>query len=162
MLPDSTILTTSSSKHHSLLTSLGATTAFDYKSPNLVEEIKQASPNGQGVEAFIDSVNAVVLEPSLLQLLIGPKHFAEVFTGQNIEVSSIPTDVKHHIVFGHTVIGATPGGSNLLTALGQLGEEGKFKVPLPVKVVGRGFDAIGEGLQILKKGISGTKLAVSL
>ena len=143
------------------MTSLGATSAFDYKSPNIVEEIKKASPNGQGVEAIIDPVNAVALEASFLQLLIGPKYFIEVSTGQNIDVSKIPTDVKHRPVLGQTVLGY-PGGSNLLAALAQLGEEGKFKVPLPVTVVGQGFDAIGEGLQILKKGVSGTKLVVSL
>lgn len=143
------------------MTSLGATTAFDYTHSNIAAEIKKASPNGQGVEVIIDAVNAVALDTSLLQLLIGPKHFAEIATGHNIDVSSIPTDVKHHLVLGQTVFNF-PGGSSHLAKLGQLGEEGKFKVPLPVTVVGQGFEAIGEGLQTLKKGVSGTKLVVTL
>ena len=158
-LPDAVILTTSSPKHHDLVTAHGANAAFDYKSPSLAEEIKKASPNGNGVEAIIDAVNGVQVEPSLFQVLIGPKHFSEVATGQNVK--DIPEDVKHHLTFGRTIFNA-PGGSRALAVLEKLVDEGKYKLPVPVTVVGQGFDAIPKGLETLIGGVSGTKLVVTL
>lgn len=108
---------------------------------------------------IVDAVNSVALDPNLFQVLTGPKHFAEIATGQNVK--DVPTDVKHHMVFGAKVFGA-PGGSNIFSALGTLMKEGKYKLPTSVTVVGQGFDAIGKGLEILEKGVSGTKLVVSI
>lgn len=158
-LPDATILATSSPKHNELVTSHGATAVINYKSTNLVEEIKKASPNGEGVEAILDAVNGVQIEPSLLQVLTGPKYFAEVATGYNVK--DVPADVKHSVVIGTDLFNA-PGGKSALAVLGKLVDEGKYKLPVPVTVVGKGFDAIGQGLKTLKDGVSGTKLVVTL
>ena len=158
-LPDAVILATSSPKHHTLITSHGATAALNYKSPDLVEEIKKASPTGEGVEAILDAVNGIQIDPSLFQVLIGPKHFAEVATGQNVK--DVPADVKHNLVFGRQLFGA-PGGSGALAVLGRLVDEERYKLPVPITVVGKGFEAIEEGLKTLKDGVSGTKLVVSL
>lgn len=158
-LPDATILTTSSPKHHALARSHGATAVFDYKSSNLVEQIKKASPNGEGVEAIIDAVNGVQIDPSVFQVLTGLKYLAEVATGQNLK--DIPAGVKHSLVFGRSLFDA-PGGSSALAVLGKLVDEGKYKLPAPITVVGKGFEAIGKGLETLKDGVSGTKLVVTL
>lgn len=124
-----------------------------------MEEIGKASPSGEGVEAIIDAVNGVQIDPSLFQVLTGPKHFAEVATGQNVK--DVPADVKHSLVFGRQLFSA-PGGSSALAVLETLVAEEKFKLPVPITVVGKGFEAIGQGLEILKDGVSGTKLVVSL
>lgn len=158
-LPDAIIFATSSPKHFALATSRGATAVFDYKSPSVVEEIKKASPSGEGVEAIVDAVNGVQVDPSLFQVLTGPKNFAEVATGQNVK--DVPADVKHYLVLGRNLSDA-PGGSGALAVLGKLVDEGKYQVPVPITVVGKGFDAIGQGLEILKDGVSGTKLVVTL
>lgn len=142
-LPNSTILATSSPKHHEALISLGASAVLDYKSVDLVKEIKNASPAGQGVEAIIDAVGSVTVDPSTLQVLTGSKHFAQIITGRDF--NDVPADVKHHPILSQSVFNA-PGGENILAALGQLLAEGKYKLPVAVTVVGEGFDAIGEGL----------------
>lgn len=139
--------------------SLGASAVFDYKSAEIIKEIKNASPTGQGVEAIVDAVGSVTTEPSLLQLLTGSKHFAQVITGRDF--NEVPADVKHHPIASQNAFGA-PGGANILAALGQLLEESKYKVPVAVTVVGHGLDAIGDGLQTLRKGVSGRKLVVRL
>ncbi|MCJ1469733.1 hypothetical protein MMC07_008374 [Pseudocyphellaria aurata] len=158
-LPNCTILTTSSSKHHEALKALGASAVLDYRSANILNDIKNMSADGQGVEAIIDAVGSVTTDPSLLHVLTGSKKFAQVITGKDSK--DIPADVKHYSIASGNVFGA-PGGANIVAALGLLLEEGKYKVPLPVTVVGQGFDAIGDGLQTLKKGVSGTKLVVCL
>ena len=158
-LPDATILATSSPKHHELVTSHGATTAINYRSSNLVGEIKKASPTGEGVEAILDAVNGVQIDSSLLQVLTGPKFFAEVASGQNVK--DVPADVQHSLVFGRQLFSA-PGGASALAVLGKLVDEGKYKLPVPITLVGKGFEAIGQGLETLKDGVSGTKLVVTL
>ena len=124
-----------------------------------MELIKKVSRSGKGVEAILDVVNSVALERSLFDVLVEPKEFAEVATGQNVK--DIPSDVKHHMVINFAALKA-PGGLNLFSALGGLIEEGKFKLPVPVTVVGKGFDAIGEGIDTLRKGVSATKLVITL
>lgn len=158
-LPKSIIFTTSSPKHHEALKCLGASAVFDYNSADVVKEIKNASPDGQGVEAIVDAVSGVTTDASLLQVLTGSKHFAQVLTGRDF--NDFPADVKHHPITSQNAFGAS-AGSSILAALGQILEEGKYKLPIAVTVVGQGFDAIGDGLQTLKKGVSGTKLVVRL
>jgi hypothetical protein len=49
-----------------------------------------------------------------------------------------------------------------MSSLAELVRQGKFKVPLRIKNVGSGFEAIAKGLEELKEGVSGTKLVVSV
>ena len=160
VLPSATILTTSSPQHHAHLTSLGATQAFDQKSSTLVEDIKRATPGGKGVEAIIDAVSSGATQTAVFDTLSaeGSREYAEVVTGTPVQV---PEDVKRHQVFGQSLFRA-PGGSNAMSALSELGRQGNFKIPLQVKNVGRGFEAIAKGLEELKGGVSGTKLVVTI
>ena len=158
-LPKAQIFTTASKQHHHTAKNLGADQVFDHSSPSLVEEVKKASSSGEGVEAILDAVNGVAVNPSLFEVLTGPKAFAEVVTGRNVEKA--PDGVKHSPVFGATVYGQ-PGGSNLFAALERLLADGKLKLPTAVKVVGHGLESISRGLDELRAGVSGTKLVVSL
>lgn len=96
VLPKNTILTTSSPKDSDALKSLGASDVHDYNSADIVKEIKDLSPAGQGVEAIIDAVGSVTTNPSLLQVLTGSKHFAQVITGRDF--NDVPADVKYHSI----------------------------------------------------------------
>ena len=135
------ILATSSVKHHKRLLSLGADGAFDYKSDSVNDQIRAATPEGNGVEAIIDAVNSVAEKYSLLELLTGPKKFAEVVTGRNVE--NTPSGVDHKIVHGPPVLGI-PGGQNLFAALGKMLAEQKYKLPVNFKTVGHGLESIGK------------------
>ncbi|KAF2098968.1 GroES-like protein [Rhizodiscina lignyota] len=158
-LPNIVLISTSSPRHHAHLRSLGATTTFDYTAPDIVHQIKRTSLGGQGVEAIIDAVNGIYTRPELLETLTGPKHFAEVVTGQMAR--EIPADVQHTLVFGRKVMTA-PGGSGIFSALGELLTNGRYKIPLPVTVLGEGLELIEPGLRKLRAGVSGTKLVVKL
>lgn len=159
-LPASTILTTSSSKHHEHIQSLGATKAFDQRSQSLVTDIKAASPDGKGVDAIIDAVGSGASQTSIFETfsLDGPKEYAEVSTGAEIK---LPETVNRHVVLVFTVFGTTVGPS-LMPALGELIAQEKYKIPIQVKVVGSGFDAIAKGLDELRAGVSGTRLVVTI
>jgi len=159
-LPSATIIATSSPAHTEHLKSIGATAVVNYKSPTLVADVRAATPNGKGVDAIIDAVASGASETGIFDALRqdGPKKVAEIATGAQIQA---PAGVNKELVFGRTLY-VTPGGEDSLNALGSLIAEGKFTVPLQVKVVGTGFDAIAKGLEQLKAGVSGTKLVVSL
>ncbi|KAJ5117916.1 hypothetical protein N7448_004432 [Penicillium atrosanguineum] len=158
-LPNARILTTSSAQHHKRLLSLGATRTFERTAD--ISDIKAATPGGSGVDAILDSVAAASQQAAIFDALshTGPKLYSQVMTGQNI---TPPKGVKGVVLFGRQIFG-TKGGLAVITGLSQLIESGKFQLPTKVEVVGKGFDAIGPGLDRLMKGyISGNKFVVSI
>ena len=158
-----TILTTCSPPHHARIVDvIGATRAFDPKSPDVLDAIRSASPNGDGVDAILDVVNAVAGQPDLLDLLAGPdKIFAELFTGRNLDPAAVPAGITHR-VGGAANIADKPYGKNVYLALSDLLAAGKFGLPTRVEVVGHGLEAIEPGLKRLMGGVSGTKFVVAL
>lgn len=160
-LPDILILSTSSPPHHNHILDLGADRAFDPKSPDVLESIRRASPDGNGVEAILDVVNGVAVQPRLLELLTGPKLFAELLTGKNMDKNNIPDSITHRMAGMSNIIGK-PHANNVFPALTDLLRGGKFKLPVRVEVAGQGFEAIEPVLKRLMGGVSGTKLVVSV
>lgn len=146
--------------HHSRLTSLGATRAFDRNFDDLIKDIKQASPDGHGVQMILDAVGGAAARPDVFDSLStsSARKYAEVFQGMPTEV---PEGVEGLQVFGNEIFNL-PGGKEALPTLAKLIESGEYKLPVPVSVVGTGFEAIGKGLEELKKGVSGSKLVVTL
>lgn len=157
-LPDGVILTTASSKHTERLQGLGVTSIIDRSSSTLVSDVKVAVPGG--VDVILDCVTATAGNPAVFDALRpdGPRLYSQVFTGAPV---TPPEDVKATVVFGRQVFGA-PGGLGAMAALGKLLGEGKYKLPVPIEIVGQGWEAVGKGLQRFQKGISGQKLVVSI
>ena len=159
-LPSATILTTSSAQHHAHLTDLGATQCFDRSAQNDTAPIKAAAAGGAGVDAILDAVGAAVSAPAVFTALdgSGPKVFSQVMTGPT---PNVPEGVNSATVFGRQIFGAK-GGMTAMPSLASLYQSGKYKLPVKVEVVGKGFDAIEPGLGRLMKGVSGCKYVVSL
>lgn len=112
------------------------------------------------MEMILDAVASSASQKDIFDTLNadGPKEYAEVFTGTPTHV---PDGVKRRVVFGRKFF-ETPGGHNAMPALADLLKKGDFKIPIQVKNVGSGFEAIGPGLEELKKGVSATKLVVTI
>ena len=157
-LPDAVILTTASVKHANRLQGLGATATIDRSSATLVADVKAHTP--EGVDAIVDCVTAAAGNSRVFDALRGdgPRLYSQVFT--NISVTP-PENVKATVVFGRQIFGA-PGGLGAMAALGKLVGEGKYKLPVPIEIVGKGWESVGTGLQRYAKGISGQKLVVSI
>ena len=88
----------------------------------------------------------------------GPKEVGEVFTGVQYQV---PKGVRRTVVNGRQIF-ETQGGKNAMTALARLLAEGKYKLPTRVQKVGNRFEAISKGMDLLRGGVSGTKLVVTV
>ena len=159
-LPAASILTTSSAEHHAHLISLGATKCFDRSAQKDTSSIKAATPGDSGVDAILDAVTAAATQPAVFTALNpkGPKIYAHPVTGQNVEV---PEGVESTGIFGQQILGAK-GGMNAMPGLASLVQSGKYKLPVKAEVLGKGFNAIEQGLDKLMKGVSGTKYVVSL
>jgi hypothetical protein len=54
------------------------------------------------------------------------------------------------------------GVKSVMVALQILLKEEKYKLPLPVHRLGVGFDALEKGLELMRKGVSGEKLVVTI
>ncbi|KAJ4387274.1 hypothetical protein N0V93_007863 [Gnomoniopsis smithogilvyi] len=154
-----TVVTTSSPQHHSSLQAIGASSCIARADQGNVDVLKAASPDAAGYDALIDCVGAVAEQPQILDALKdgGKKLFAQVHTGAQIKV---PEGVNHEVVWGMNIFD-TDGGENTMPYLATLFNEGKLQLPIKVDV-GKGYDAIGKGIERLHNGVSGIKLVVSL
>ncbi|KAK0711996.1 chaperonin 10-like protein [Lasiosphaeris hirsuta] len=159
---DAVLVCTNSPAHNKRLVGLGATACVDRNLPGgkLVAAVKAATPGGKGVDAVLDAV-AGVGGGGLWDVLRadGPKLYSNVFTGEEV---TVPEGVRGTPVFAHMMLSVNKGGKAAMGRLGDLVEEGKYQLPLDIKVVGRCLEDIGKGLDRLQAGVSGTKLVVSL
>lgn len=163
-LPAAKIITTNSSVHDKRLISLGASVCVDRNQPvqKVIAAVKAASPAGRGVDAILDAVSGAGEERALFDALKkdGPSLYTNVFTGKEVEA---PEGVEATKVFAHMMfVTPDPEGASAMARLVDLVEEGKYKLPLEIEVVGRGLDEIGAGLEKLRGGVSGSKLVVGL
>ena len=160
-LPEATILTTSSAQHHERLLSLGATRCFERSAQDDTTDIRAATPDSAGVDAILDPVAAAANQPTVFSAFNsrGPLLYSQVITGQEVIV---PEGVSATVLFGRQVFG-TEGGLGVLPGLANLIENGQFKLPIKVEVVGEGFGAIQSGLdKLMKGGVSGSKCIVRI
>lgn len=168
-LPQCKVLTTASPKHHAHVTQhLGAHAAFDRSSPSLVADIRAFRSRDDdddddqgGVEAIIDTVGAGASQQGIFQALApdGMRRYAQVWTGD--EEIRAPEGVDS-VLFRSRDFGKIQGGDNIMAGLQSLLEERRFKVPLPVRVVGAQLQGLRDGLDLMRNGVSGEKLVVTL
>lgn len=157
--PSLPILATSSVKHCARLNDHGATSVVDYKSPFVVADIKAASPGAAGVEVIIDCVSAGASHTDISDVLdpAGSKRYTAIITGVPVPV---PEGVNKLDVSAWSMVDMQ-GGKQLIPSLTKLVEEGKYRVPLPVRVVGHGLEELPNVLDEVKT-VSGEKVVVTL
>ncbi|KAK7224636.1 hypothetical protein V2G26_012639 [Clonostachys chloroleuca] len=119
--------------------------------------LKAATPQGAGVDAIIDAVGAGSAETAVYGALRedGPKFYSLVITRPGVD---LPEGIDATLVGGQSILDEN---QNAMKYLNKLLDEDKYKLPLNVEVVGKGFQAIETGLGKIMK-TSGTKLVVSL
>lgn len=161
-VPQCQIIATSSPKHHDHIKNyLGADMVINRNSDSLPSDAKRATPNEHGVDAIVDVVGAGRMQRDIFEALKpdGPKIYAQVWTGDD-EIDA-PEGV-HSIMFRGRDRPQLPGNQNLVSSLAKLLQAGKYKLPLPVHHVGRGVGALEQGLDLMRKGVSGEKLVISI
>ena len=157
--PSLPILATSSTKHHQRLRDLGATYVVDYKSTSVVAAIKAATPRSVGVDVIFDCVSAGASQTDICDVLdpTGSKKYAAVITGVSV---TVPKGVEHFDVSMSSVLDMQ-GGKQVFPILGKLVEDGVYKLPIPVRIVGHGLDKLADVLDEVMA-VSGEKMVVTL
>ncbi|KAM7211528.1 hypothetical protein V8F06_013078, partial [Rhypophila decipiens] len=132
-LPTCKILTTSPPKHHGHLTTvLDADGALDRNSSSLVADVRSATAGGKGVDAILS------------MRLARPARSAMSWT------HSTPTD-RNDTRRSRDLV-TIQGGGNVMLVLETLLEQGRNKLPLPVRHVGHGLDGLEKGLEMMRNG----------
>ena len=157
--PSLPILATSSPKHQARLTDLGATSVMDYRSTSIITDIMAASPGGVGIDVIIDCVSAGASQTDITDVLDpnGSERYAAVITGIQFQVPEGVTKLDA----GAYSLMDMQGGKQLLPSLTELVENGIYRVPLPVRVIGHGLAELPDVLDEVKA-ISGEKVVVTL
>lgn len=157
--PSLPILATSSPKNHAHVASRGATRVFDYHSPSVVSDIKTASPGGRGVDMIIDCVSAGASQTDICDVIdpSGSKKYASLMTGVEVPV---PQDVTKFDVIGSSLV-KLQDREAIVQALTRLVEEDKYKLPVPVRVVGHGLEQLPSVMDEVMS-VSCEKLVVTL
>ncbi|KAF2169501.1 hypothetical protein M409DRAFT_36202 [Zasmidium cellare ATCC 36951] len=147
--PSLPIIATASSKHHSHITNLGASQVVDYKSSSVTADIKAASPNGIGVDIIIDCVAAGASQTDICDALDknGSKRYSSVFTGVDMPV----LEGVNKIVTLVNLALNRPRGNEIIAEITKLVEKGIYKLPLPVRVIRYGLEALVDILDEVKK-----------
>ncbi|KAI0378562.1 GroES-like protein [Hypomontagnella monticulosa] len=156
-LPLATIITTSSTIHHSHLKSLGASVCLERAAQGDPAAMRAVTPEGSGVDAIIDAVGAGAETPAVYDALRsdGPKLYSLVITRPGVEV---PEGINASLIDAQSILDKEP---RVLQYLTELLKDGKYRLPVKVEVVGKGLQAIEKGLEKVPT-VSGTKLVITL
>ncbi|OJJ72134.1 hypothetical protein ASPBRDRAFT_43529 [Aspergillus brasiliensis CBS 101740] len=157
-----TVITTASAHNHELVKSLGAKAVFDYRSPTVVEDVANALANTEFVGVYdaisepasFDTVRAVLdqLNADVKTICVSPygqptERFAPIFISSNF----LTYDSNKHVADG-------VWRDFVSKAL----ENGRLKPKPHPEVIGKGLDALQNGVDVLKKGVSAKKIVVTL
>ncbi|KAF2150276.1 putative quinone oxidoreductase [Myriangium duriaei CBS 260.36] len=136
---------------------LGATEVFDHRDPDVVSKVvdavKQSGDDFVGIFDAVSTEYTYARDLKILENLDGG-HLATVHPPP----SDVPENVKSGMIFAVNDI-AGPVYRNFVTSAL---ESGQLKPWPPARVVGKGLVCINEALELLKTGVSATKLVVEL
>lgn len=152
------VITTASAHNFDFCRECGASSVFDYNSPSVVEDVISAVKScGADFAGLYDSISLPTHSyPSTLPILsqLGGGSLACVLSGPE----SPPSNVKVGQVMGISELTHELWRDYITPAL----EKGQLRCLPPPLVVGRGLEAVQQGLEENKKGVSARKVVVEL
>ena len=159
------VYATASAKHHDYLKGLVASKLFDYKDPNVVEKVvRAAKEDGVTLSTGYDAAGSLKEIQEILKQTkgVGVAKIASAIPlsdespkteGVETVFVAAPTDEAERMDFSHFVFGVW---------LKEKLEKGEL-VPSPsIKVIDGGLEGLNNGLDELKKGVSGVKLVLEI
>jgi NADPH:quinone reductase-like Zn-dependent oxidoreductase len=178
------VITTCSASNFEYVKNLGAVKAFDYSSPTVIEDVvaevdkrdcvgiyMAAGSNAAACQVSAASRQEVggdgpllSITPSLLKDITDRCCKLFVVSSNPVVPTDVPEGVRAKFTFG-TGIGADAFAETLPATFGgylpQALATGVYKIAPPPRVVNkRGLEGIQEALDLMKKGVSATKLVV--
>lgn len=144
-----------------LPTSLGADVVIDYRStPDLAKAISNASP--LPIQHVFDAVSSKSTFETLIDVLssssaVGKKKLITVW--RDLDTASVPADIYvEHVAVANAYGKDTEFARRWFRILGRWLEADQFK-PMPTQIMSKGFESVGEGLELLRnEKVNGKKL----
>ncbi|KAH7409111.1 chaperonin 10-like protein [Cadophora sp. MPI-SDFR-AT-0126] len=170
-----TVVSTASQHSFDLVREYGADAVFDYRSPNVAQDISKQHPDISLAVDCISEKSSI----SICDAVIGPKG-GKVITVLPISGQDKTQGIKHELIMSYTLFGRAfqwlpPVGPKFPVVEGDRESLARFYKGLPEWIAGgaikalpyledgAGFEGILEGLEKLRAGkISGKKLVVKL
>jgi D-arabinose 1-dehydrogenase-like Zn-dependent alcohol dehydrogenase len=161
-----TVFATASETHHEYLKNLGATEVFDYRSPTVASDLVSAAttaakPITYALDTFSDTLSTTLI----LEILSksggkGSKlaHLLPWPESQMKQDGIAISNVSGENIFGNNELSTWAYGKFLTEAL----ESGSFVSTPKVQAVDGGLDGLQAAMDLLKSGVSGTKLVVKV
>lgn len=178
------VFTTASPRNFDLLRSLGATKAFDYNDPAVIDKIVKAMEGRKVAGALAMGHNSYFRCIDVLSRCQGEKKVAiasypgpatppKRFTGLTmvyymitgnirIMIRAYFAGVKTSTVFGSTLVHSGVGKAVYEQYLPQALEKGSFVAAPEPMVVGDGLETLQRAMDLQKKGVSAKKIVVTL
>ena len=183
------VITTASPRNHDYVKRLGATEAFDYRSPSVVKDIVRALGGrtlagalavGAGsakpcveIVAVCDGEKRVAMASPPVSFEDAPATggrtlwFMRKLTRMVVGTLSVMLSARRHgivstFINGSTLLGDSVGPMIYADFLPRALASGRYRVAPEPLVVGRGLDAIPAALDHQRKGVSAQKIVVTL
>ncbi|TKA68533.1 hypothetical protein B0A49_13457 [Cryomyces minteri] len=152
------VIATASSHNFDFCKGCGASEVFDYKSSSIADEVAKAVKSAGGEFAGVyDAIS--ILDQSMKPCF----DILEKLGGGNMAVVLPPPEDKPSGVTIGQVLGWSPLTHGLWKSyITQALEEGKLKCMPPAVIIGKGLEAIQNGLDENKKGVSAKKVVIEL
>lgn len=180
------VISTASPKNHAYLKKLGATKAFDYNSPTVVQDIISAFKNRTTAGAISIGKGSFTKCVEILGSCKGKKFIAQAtmdtpesgfpkgalefppfmlrfaYTMISGTVKAKRNGVSYKMIYGFELAANEVGRAIFEDFLPRALAEGTF-VPAPEpQVVGKGLEKLQEAMEISRKGVSAKKIVVTL
>ncbi|KAF9895177.1 hypothetical protein FE257_000079 [Aspergillus nanangensis] len=154
------VVTTCSPRNFELVKGLGARWVVDYNSSTAVEVLVAAFEGRDGVGALAIMPGSVDLCAQVVGRVSGRKFVTSAIPLQPGQEKIGDVEVK--FVLGGTLEGNEVGPAIFEDYLPRALAEGKYVCAPEAKVVGKGLESCQKALDMMKEGVSATKLVVDL
>ncbi|KAI4124190.1 MAG: hypothetical protein LQ338_004938 [Usnochroma carphineum] len=154
------VLTTASSKNTDYVKELGASQVFDYKKPDVIDEIVAAMDSRETVGIF-DAVSTNGAIQSCLDVAAKTKKDKFVVTVRQ-PPKELPEGVTAKMCFASEIKDNEVGKAVFDDFLPQALANGKFVAAPDPHVIGHGLEHVQAGLDYLKAGVSAEKIVITL
>ncbi|USP81874.1 GroES-like protein [Curvularia clavata] len=152
------VISTASPKNWDYVKKLGASQVFDYRSDTVVSDIVKAFQGKKSAGALAIGQETTGICAQIVSQIGGNPFVASA----NMPPKELPEGVSTKFIFGSDLKDNEVGPAIYNDFIPAGFKDGSFVPSPPARVIGKGLEAIQGGLNEIPKGVSASKLVVSL
>ncbi|MCJ1370447.1 hypothetical protein MMC20_001660 [Loxospora ochrophaea] len=155
------VITTASPKNFDYVKKLGARQAFDYNSKSIVDELV-AAQEGKTLAGVLDSITINGVFEACAEVLLRTDSNKFIAAAMRLP-EKIPDGIRAEFIAVWPVFKQSAFSKEIFNGfLPQALAEGKYVAAPDPHVVGKGLECVQDAIDLWRKGVSATKMVVSL